>query len=404
MYLDSAREPSIGELLIDATNLGTPSEDEVREYWRGKGVFVSSVINGYETERAAAIDAIESRAARPVAWERIVPAPVKVEHAWLSGVNSADALTVLLGHRYGLRRDDGRSATHSEFARAEERGIPRWAFLDSRAEGSRDALLQNWIDDDLTQRHSYAHFDSPDSLAARIAAKLDDEAAMHVFTWYKFGRAIIRGDSVSLSAPDLREFSSGSSGQLTARGTILDAEIRDYLGRARQNRDHHALVIDGQLFEATLDEFVETMERGRAGYEASFSLSPVRTRSSGILDVTFSAAGQSWTADDIGRIALERVLGSSTTPAPPGTVMPEPLDWPAILDRAGGLPQLFEVLAGLLVTERAVGYGIVARIQLVETRIVGPPRSIDLRVRGSRPTGYRMEAPPLEVITRVRMA
>lgn len=190
MFIDANREPPVADLLIDATNLGTPSDDEVRRYWRGQGVFVSSVITGYEDERAAAINAIESRSARPVAWERIVPAPVRPEHAWLGGVNAADALVLLLGSRYGVRRDDGRSATHAEFDRAQERGIPRWIFLDSRADGSRDAPLQNWIDDDLSQHHSYVRVDSPASLAARIEVKLDDEAAMRVFTWYKFGRAI----------------------------------------------------------------------------------------------------------------------------------------------------------------------------------------------------------------------
>lgn len=317
-------------------------------------------------------------------------------------MNSADALVLLLGSRYGVRRDDGRSATHAEFDRAQERGIPRWIFLDARADGSRDALLRNWIDDDLRQHHSYATFESPESLSSRVAAKLADEAAMRVFTWYKFGRAIVRGESMTLSAPTPRD-SSGASGALTARGEILNSEIRDYLTRARQQHDQAALVIDGQLFDARLESFVETVERGRGGYQASFRLSAARVRSGVVLDTTYAAPGRSWTADDIARVALERVLGVSGTPAPPGWNMPEPLDWRAIIDRAGGLPQLVEILAALLVTERVVGHGIFARVQALEARLVGPPRAIEVRIRGSGPSPYGVEAPSLDLAIRVAL-
>jgi hypothetical protein len=148
MYGSGQSSEAVDELLIDSAALGAPTEDEVRRYWRGRAVFVSSVIAGYRDERAAAMRAIESRACRALAWETIVPAPVKAEDAWLSGVDMADALVLILGSRYGARRDDGRSATHSEFDRAVERGIPRWVFVDDRAERQRDALLENWLRDD----------------------------------------------------------------------------------------------------------------------------------------------------------------------------------------------------------------------------------------------------------------
>lgn len=111
----------------------------MRAYWSGRGVFVGSVITGYTAERAAAIAAIRSRGGRAIAWETITPEPVKAEDAWLGGVAASDAFVLLLGAGYGTRRDDGLSATHAEFERAEQRGIPRWVFLDSRADDERDA-------------------------------------------------------------------------------------------------------------------------------------------------------------------------------------------------------------------------------------------------------------------------
>ncbi len=108
----------IGQVMLDAANLGTPTADEVRAYSRDRGVFLSSVIAEFETERPAAIGAIRSREARPVAWETITPHPVKAEDAWLAGVNAAHAFVLVLGRSYGRVRDDGYSATHAELRRA----------------------------------------------------------------------------------------------------------------------------------------------------------------------------------------------------------------------------------------------------------------------------------------------
>jgi hypothetical protein len=143
MYDTAGPGESIDGLLIDSATLGSPSDEESRAHWRARSVFISSVIEGQGDERAAAIGAVGAAGARPIAWETIVPAPVKAEEAWLAGVDMANALVLVLGARYGARRDDGRSATHAEFDRAVDRGIPRWVFVDDRANGQRDALLGN---------------------------------------------------------------------------------------------------------------------------------------------------------------------------------------------------------------------------------------------------------------------
>jgi hypothetical protein len=403
MYSGSHAQESISDLLIDSATLGTPSEDESRAYWRGRSVFISSVMTGLGAERSGAIDAVTKKAARVLAWETIVPAPVKAEDAWLAGVDMADALVLVLGSRYGARRDDGRSATHAEFDRAVERGIPRWVFVDARTDGQRDAPLENWIRDDIMRRHSYATFDSPEALAARIAAKMDDTAALAVFTWIKFGRAILRAESTSIEAPESPSLGSGPSGRLEVRGAISDPATRDYLENARRDRRTERLIIDGHLFDARLDSFIAKTDRGRSGYEASFALSTFRPDSGALLDVTYNAAGQTWTADDIARISLERLLGSTEVPPPLHWAVPEPIDWDAVVTVAGGMPELVQVLAALLVTERVVGHAIFARVHLVEAHIVGLPRAIELRVLGSRPAPYGVPSHQVEVAVRVRL-
>lgn len=404
MYRSNDQDTPIGDLLLDAANLGTPSDEEVRAYWRDRGVFVSSVIADYTAERSAAMRAITSRGARAIAWETITPAPVKAEDAWLGGVDASDALVLLLGARYGARRDDGLSATHAEFERAQARGIPRWVFVDSRGNEERDAPLRRWIEDDLSRRHSYARFDSADALEARIGAKLADAAAFELFTWYKFGDAVLRADTDELVAPDVSGYTGGPRGTFTARGSIAEARIRAYLATARQQRQSESLVVHGQVFEAQLTEFTETTVRGRSGYTATFQLSAVRPHSAAVLDATWSAAGQSWTGNDIARIALQRVLGSTRTPAPPHVGLPEPLHWQALVNRAGGLPQHVHVLASLLVTERAVTHSIVTRVHRVEARLVGPPRSIALRVEGSRGGARGLPTSVVEIEETVRLA
>jgi hypothetical protein len=125
------------------------------------------------------------------------------------------------------------------------------------------------------RRHSYATFDSPEALAARIAGKMDDAASLALFTWYKFGHAVLRAESSSLQPPTSPSFGSGPSGRLEVRGAISDAEMRDYLERARSQHRTERLTIDGQVLDAQLDALTSTTERGRRGYQASFALSPI---------------------------------------------------------------------------------------------------------------------------------
>lgn len=384
MFRQDEQKP-IGQLILDAANLGTPTDDEVRAYWRRRGVFLSSVIAEFETERSAAIGAIRSREARPVAWETITPRPVKAEDAWLAGVNAAHALVLVLGRSYGRVRDDSYSATHAEFRRAQERGIERWVFLDARVpRQERDGQLTRWIEDDLAPRHSYASFDSPEELAAGVAARLDDAAAFELFTWFKFGRAVLRADTHSLATPDASTWSGGWRGTLEAQGEIADPDLRAYLARAHQQRTQERLVVEGQLFDAELTGFVETGSRGRYGYQATFALSVPRADSSTLLDVTFHAQGQIWTGDDIATITTRRVLGLPASPAPEHVSMPAPVDWRALVAKAGRIPELVQVLAELVVTEQVVSRAVVSRVHLCEARLVGPPLALALRLRGSR--------------------
>lgn len=264
-------------------------------------------------------------------------------------------------------------------------------------------MLRRWIDDDVSRRHSYARFDSPGALQERISAKLDDTAAFDLFTWYKFGDAVLRADDVRLRGPDASGFGSTSRGAFTARGTVADARIRVYLATARQQRRTERLVVEGQVFEAELTELTETVTRGRSGYEATFQLSAVRANSSGVLDATFATSGRTWSASDIARIALERVLGSSRSVPPPHLGMPDPLDWHAIVERAAGLPDLVQVLADLLVTERAITHAIFTRVHLVEARLVGPPRAVAIRVEGSRGGGRGVPESVIRVDEELRL-
>jgi Domain of unknown function (DUF4062) len=97
-------------------------------------VFVSSVMRDFGTERAAARDAIESLALRPVMAETAPASPDASRQALLPLVEQADAVVLILGARYGYITETGRSPTEDEFRHAVALGKPVFAFVQKGVE------------------------------------------------------------------------------------------------------------------------------------------------------------------------------------------------------------------------------------------------------------------------------
>lgn len=371
-------------LEIDSARLAPPSAAEVAGWAASQRVFVSSVITMHD-ERAAAIAAIENLGATPVAWERqIAPAPVPAEAAWLGGVDSSTILIALLSTAYGTRTSTGNSATHEEFLRAETVGIDRRVYVDgSAALGSRDGALERWLAD-LRPFYGYYSYRDPADLAASIRLFLTELAAYGLYRWIKVGHLVIRADRHHLTAPG-SAWSGTATGNLHIEGQVTDPGLRASLSDMSHRRDRVPVVIDGQLFTASFESLVETSERGQAGYVADLRLEPPQLED-GLMRASYSVGGRTWSPSEQADLAARQILGLSGEPGPNGTVRPA-IDWPGLIRSARQMPALIEIAAALVGVEALIRSGALSRVTVFETRLVGPPAGLALRVRGTLSLG-----------------
>ena len=91
-------------------------------------VFISSVFQGMEPNRAAAAAAVRSLGYEPLQAENFPALSASPRVACLEGVRSADAVVLLLGERYGPVQASDVSATHEEYREAKDR-CPVYAFV-----------------------------------------------------------------------------------------------------------------------------------------------------------------------------------------------------------------------------------------------------------------------------------
>ena len=92
-------------------------------------VFVSSVMKGYEVYREATRVGIRQAECDAVLAEDFAAQSASSRNACIDGVQSADALVLLLGPRYGWVAPSGRSATEEEYQEARRQQIPILAFV-----------------------------------------------------------------------------------------------------------------------------------------------------------------------------------------------------------------------------------------------------------------------------------
>lgn len=96
-------------------------------------VFVSSLISGFEGERAAVKRAIEVFGHQAIMAEDFGARASSPQVACLDGLRAADLVILILGSRYGVKQGSGVSATHEEVLEARNRKR-LLLFLDAEAE------------------------------------------------------------------------------------------------------------------------------------------------------------------------------------------------------------------------------------------------------------------------------
>lgn len=127
-------------------------------------VFVSSVMNGYEAYREAARVGIRQAGCDAVLAEDFASQSTSSRNACIDGVQSADALVLLLGPRYGWEAPSGRSVTEEEYQEARHQQMPVLVFVQDGQ--SREPDQQAFVDrvEDYIHGHFRKSFRNSDEL------------------------------------------------------------------------------------------------------------------------------------------------------------------------------------------------------------------------------------------------
>lgn len=108
-----------------------------------RSVFVSSVIDDFESIRAGAATGIERVGMHPVMAERLPAAASSPRRALLDEAGGADAYLLLLGERYGAPGSGGKSPTEEEYEEATRKGRPILVLVqDCKREAEQDGFLE----------------------------------------------------------------------------------------------------------------------------------------------------------------------------------------------------------------------------------------------------------------------
>lgn len=93
-------------------------------------VFVSSVIDGFESHREAAREGIKAAGGEPVLVNEDFPSmPNSSRNACLDAVASSDIYVAIIGERAGWRAPSGKLVVEEEFEEAQNRDVPVLLFL-----------------------------------------------------------------------------------------------------------------------------------------------------------------------------------------------------------------------------------------------------------------------------------
>ncbi|QDU67317.1 DUF4062 domain-containing protein [Engelhardtia mirabilis] len=133
-------------------------------------VFVSSVMDGFGEYRAAARAGIEAAGCEPVLVEDNPSLDASPRNACLDGVESCDAVVVVVGDRGGYTAPSGKLVVEEEYEHAVGRSIPTLVFIQDGVERDEDAdglaaRLSEYVDGRFRRS-----FNGPDDLAREVEA------------------------------------------------------------------------------------------------------------------------------------------------------------------------------------------------------------------------------------------
>lgn len=160
-------------------------------------IFISSVIQGFSAERAAARKAVESLRQIPIMAEDFGAKPYSPKLACLTEVRRCSVFICILGQRYGYITPNKKSVTEEEFEEARKNGLSILCFVRN---GPLDDNQEAFVSRVKNYEAGYftAFFENPEDLQCKITTALYDllgqndittltssEAASHVLRYVK---------------------------------------------------------------------------------------------------------------------------------------------------------------------------------------------------------------------------
>jgi hypothetical protein len=110
-------------------------------------VFLSSVMEDYESFRAAARRGVELAGGEPVMLEDFPSIAASSRNACLDGVDSCDVLVILIGSRGGWKAPSGKLVVEEEYEEAKRLNMPILAFLQNTDRDESSMRLASLISD-----------------------------------------------------------------------------------------------------------------------------------------------------------------------------------------------------------------------------------------------------------------
>lgn len=134
-------------------------------------VFVSSVMENFQTYREAARQGIVAAGGEPVLLEDLPSLPITPRTACLDAVASCDIYLVIIGQRGGWSTPSGKLAVEEEYEEAVKRKLPLLAFIE---EVSRDKEAERLAAklSDYVSGHFRTVFSGPDRLQSLVESAL----------------------------------------------------------------------------------------------------------------------------------------------------------------------------------------------------------------------------------------
>lgn len=141
-------------------------------------VFVSSVMSGFDSYRAAARQGISDAAMEPVLIEDFPSLDASSRTACLDLVQSSDVYIVVIGDRPGSS-PLGKPVVEEEFEEARRRKLPRLMFLQNVGRDAETEALTQRLSDFVAGRLRTT-FDTPDDLRVAVTAALRGLSMMNI--------------------------------------------------------------------------------------------------------------------------------------------------------------------------------------------------------------------------------